>query len=255
MISSTPTTSADTDPILPLPIIYQDEYLVAINKPSGLLVHRSPIDRHETRFALQLLRDQLGQRVYPAHRLDKPTSGILLFALSSNVAKQLSDSFANHQVKKNYLAVLRGYCDEQGVIDYPLKHHFDKMTDKRARLNKPAQSAITAYQQLATVELPVAVDRYPQSRYSLVAAQPQTGRTHQLRRHFKHISHPIIGDAKYGKSTHNRFFAKEFGATRLLLHAHTINLNHPITGEQLLLTAELEGRFKKVLEHLGWNLD
>jgi len=90
----------------PLEILYQDEYLIAINKPSGLLVHKSPIDKHETRFALQELRDQIGQYVYPVHRLDKPTSGVLLFALDREIAKSMSQYFRNNLVHKEYTAIV-----------------------------------------------------------------------------------------------------------------------------------------------------
>src|SRR5688572_1830823 len=128
-----------------LPIIYRDEYLVVINKPGGLLVHRSEIDRHETRFAVQLLRDQIGQMVYPIHRLDKPTSGVLVFALSAEVARQLSDIFTRQALTKTYVAVVRGFAPEQGLIDHPLLEELDKYTDKKARANKPAQPAITTF--------------------------------------------------------------------------------------------------------------
>lgn len=236
-----------------LEVLYQDEHLVAINKPAGLLVHRSKIDRYETRFALQMLRDQLGQHVYPVHRLDKPTSGVLLFTLSTNTARQVSEQFANTTIDKVYLAVVRGYTPEKGVIDHPLKEQLDKMTDKLSATNKPAQSAITRYQRLATVELPIAVDRYPQSRYSLVEAYPETGRKHQIRRHFKHIAHPIIGDAKHGKGVHNRFFQQHFGCHRLLLSCTQLSLTHPVSGQPLTVSAPLDERFQKIISTLGWN--
>nr|WP_240554851.1 tRNA pseudouridine(65) synthase TruC [Oceanicoccus sagamiensis] len=236
-----------------LAIIYQDPYLVAINKPSGLLVHRSKIDRHETRFALQMLRDQLGQHVFPVHRLDKPTSGVLLFALSSEIARQVSQAFANNQVSKSYLAIVRGWCAEQGTIDYALKEQLDKMTDKLSRSDKPAQTAVTHFKRLATVELPFAVDKYPQSRYSLVEAKPITGRKHQLRRHFKHIAHPIIGDAKHGKGSHNRFFQSQFDCHRLLLACTSLSIPHPISGEMVKLDAPLATDFQSVIAQLGWS--
>ncbi len=109
----------------PLEILYQDAYLVAINKPSGLLVHKSPIDKHETRFALQLIRDQIGQYVYPIHRLDKPTSGVLLFALNAEIAKIMSESFRSSEVEKEYISVVRGYTNSEELIDYPLKQMLD----------------------------------------------------------------------------------------------------------------------------------
>ncbi len=236
-----------------LPIIYHDNYLVAINKPSGLLVHRSNIDRHETRFAVQMLRDQLQQYVYPVHRLDKPTSGVLLFGLSPEIAKTLSDAFAHRKVSKTYLAVVRGYADGEGIIDHPLKEKLDKMTDRLSRADKPAQSAVTRYQRLATAEIPYEIDRYPQSRYSLVKAFPETGRKHQIRRHLKHIGHPIIGDAKHGKGVHNRFFNSHFNSHRLLLACIQLQLQHPVSDELLTLDADLDTDFQSVIDGLGWS--
>ena len=235
-----------------LEIIYQDEYLVAINKPSGLLVHRSMIDRHETRFALQMVRDQIGQHVYPVHRLDKPTSGVLLFALSSEVARSVSEYFHNKTVQKTYLAVVRGYTPESGTIDYPLKEKLDKIADKKSRQDKPAQEAVSHYQRLATIELAVEVDRYPQSRYSLVQVTPETGRKHQIRRHMKHIGHPIIGDAKHGKGVHNRFFQQQYHCHRLLLACTSITIKHPITQQNLVLSAKLDTSFSQLLQEFNW---
>lgn len=210
------------------------------------------IDRHETRFALQEVRNQIGQRVYPLHRLDKPTSGVLLFALSPEIAKRMGQQFESNSVKKNYLAVVRGYAPESGVIDHALKEELDKMTDRKARLDKPAQDALTEFTRLATVEIPVAIDRYPQSRYSLVEAQPKTGRKHQIRRHMKHIAHPIIGDAKHGKGNHNRYFATHFGADRLLLACIEMEVIHPVSGQPLFLRASLDKRFSDLIKHFGW---
>ena len=237
----------------PLEIIYQDKHLVAINKPSGLLVHRSNIDRHETRFALQLLRDQLGQHVYPVHRLDKPTSGVLLFALSSEIARLLSESFSSNLVKKTYLAIVRGWCPEQGSIDHPLKPQFDKMTDKDKLKNKPAQQTLTHFNRLATVELPFAVDRYPQSRYSLVEVKPVTGRKHQIRRHFKHIAHPIIGDTEHGDHRHNRMFRERLNVDQMCLVATELKILDPASGKPLCIRAEPCGEMKRVLRQNGYD--
>ena len=235
-----------------LDILHRDVDLVVINKPPGLLVHRSAIDRHETRFALQILRDQLRQHVYPVHRLDKPTSGILVFALSKDVAKHLSQQFREQAVSKRYLAVVRGYCPEAGEIDHALSHKQDRVADARARRGKAPQEALTRFRRLATVEWPEAVDRYPQARYSLVELQPQTGRKHQLRRHMKHIGHPIIGDANHGKGIHNRFFATRFGCARLLLACTGLELLHPVTGQWLCLSADPGEDFERVLAAFGW---
>ena len=233
-------------------ILYQDDHLIAVNKPAGLLVHRSKIDRQETRFALQMIRDQVGRRVYPVHRLDKPTSGVLVFAFSPEMARLLTEAFARRAVTKTYLAVVRGYIDAHGVIDYPLKERFDKTTDARARRDKPAQPAVTVYRRLAQVEVPVAVGRYPTSRYSLVEARPETGRMHQIRRHMKHIFHPIIGDGKHGEGRHNRFFSTRYGSNRLLLAATELSFTHPFSQKALRLVAPLDGPFTAVIDQLGW---
>ena len=245
----TPATVPSSEP--ELPILYRDQYLVAINKPSGLLVHRSPIDRHETRFAIQLLRDQIGQRVYPVHRLDKPTSGVLLFALERDVARVVNESWQADKVSKHYVALVRGYFNAPCLVDHPLRYQADKHGDAPGS-SQPLQEAQTAFTPLAQIELPEAVDRYPTSRYSLVHCRPITGRKHQLRRHLKHLHHPIIGDPKYGKSVHNRFFADRFGANRLLLAATELQLQHPVTGAPLSICAPINGRFAQIVDSLQW---
>ncbi len=235
-----------------LDILYLDDDLVAVHKPSGLLVHRSEIDRRETRFALQLVRDQLGQWVYPVHRLDRPTSGVLLLALNPEAARALSTAFASGMVKKTYLAVVRGIAPAQGLIDYPLVEEPDRISDCRARTEKEAQPAVTEFRRLAEVELPCPVGRYTSSRYSLVEAHPGTGRKHQLRRHFKHLFHPIIGDTTHGEGRHNRFFREKFDSSRLLLAAVEVEFPHPLTGERIRVCAPLDEVFAGVLGRLGW---
>ena len=219
---------SDNNKIEVLEILYQDEYLIAVNKPSGLLVHKSPIDRHETRFALQIVRDQIGQYVYPIHRLDKPTSGVLIFGLSKEVAQAFSDMFAGGSVSKTYLAITRGHTPESGLIDHPLSQMLDTKEQKLAGITKEEQCAITLFEREAIVTIPYEVDRYPATRYSLVKLNPKTGRKHQLRRHMKHISHHIVGDTKHGRGEHNKFFRKHYDINRLLLHALEISFIHPI---------------------------
>jgi tRNA pseudouridine65 synthase len=238
--------------LLKLEILYQDPYLVAINKPSNLLVHRSNIDRHETQFALQLLRDQLGQHVFPVHRLDKPTSGVLIFALNSDIARQLCEAFANSGIEKTYWAIVRGLAPENITVDHPLKPKFDKYNNRPKQQDKPAQTAITHIKRLNSIELPYSVDRYPQSRYSLIEAKPVTGRKHQIRRHLKHISHPIIGDVKHGKGTHNRFFKDHFNCDRLLLTCQQISFQHPITQNKITIQSHLDESFKALLLAFNW---
>ncbi len=234
-----------------LEIIYQDQYIVAINKPSGLLVHKSPIDKHETRYAMKILRNQIGQWVYPVHRLDKPTSGLLLFALSPEVAKQIGEQFTNNTVRKTYLALVRGYTPLGGIIRHALKEtamfkHQKKMVGK-----KEPQDALTLFRRLTTIELPYSIDKYPSTRFSLIAAYPRTGRTHQIRKHLKHISHPIIGDAKHGKGNLNRIFETNHGLHRLLLAATELSFNHPISKDNISLIAPLQTDFKTLILDMG----
>ena len=230
-----------------LEILYKDDYFVVINKPSGLLVHKSPIDKRETLFALQLVRDQIGQYVYPIHRLDKPTSGVLVFALSSEIAHSMSALFGQNAIEKEYKAVVRGYTLDEALIDYDLKVILDKKADKDKSDNKEPQSAQTYYQRLATVELPYAVSRYPVARYSLVKLSPKTGRKHQLRRHMKHIFHPIVGDTRYGRTEHNNLFREKYDVHRLLLHANRISFVHPVTKESLVIDAEVDAVFTRII--------
>ncbi len=234
-----------------LDILYRDDHLIAIDKPPGLLVHRSDIDRHETRFAVQLLRDQIGRRVQPVHRLDKGTSGVLLFAFATDITRELSRQFENNEVEKTYLAVVRGWPPESGLIDHALSRQYDDYG--RTLPAAEAQPAMTRYRRLATIELPIAVDRYPTARYALVELTPLSGRHHQLRRHMKHISHPIIGDATHGKGRHNRFFQNEFGCGRLLLACVGIAFRHPDTGEKVGVGATPKDQFAALLERFGWS--
>lgn len=210
-----------------LAVLYQDDAVVAVHKPSGLLVHRTGLDAGERWFAVQLLRDQLGGRhVFPVHRLDKGTSGVLVFALSSSDAAAVAAQFATHTVGKRYLAVVRGWPPEAGSIDHPLTHE-----------TKDPQPALTRYRTLERITLPLRADRYPESRYALVEACPETGRTHQIRRHLKHLGHPIAGDTTHGVGAHNRLWRSAFGCHRLLLACTALELRHPRTGEPLRLEA------------------
>ena len=236
-----------------LSILYQDKHVVAINKPSGLLVHRSMVDRHETENAMRTLRDQLGQWVWPLHRLDKPTSGVIVFALDKETARLMTRSFSSGQVSKYYLAIVRGFTKDRECIDYPLKNLWDKMTDQKAKRDKPERPAVTQYRRLATVELPHSVGRYCTARYSLVYVAPLTGRNRQIRRHMKHIFHPVIGDTTYGDGKQNDFFRKNFNCHRLLLHAKGIEFIHPYSGQQIQIQAPLDTTFGSLLEALKWD--
>jgi tRNA pseudouridine65 synthase len=236
----------------PLTEIHRDPWLLAVHKPAGLLVHRSPIDRHETEFALQYARAlNGGEHVYPVHRLDRPTSGVLVFARDAETAGTLGKTLMAGEVRKTYLAMVRGWTPEQGVIDHPLR---DEPEDRRRRHEpQPLREACTHYRRLATAEIPVAIEGHATSRYSLVELHPETGRKHQLRRHMKHISHPIVGDANHGRGRHNRYFAERFGQGRLMLAATEMSFSHPVTGAKLELKAKPEASFLQVLSIFDGN--
>lgn len=224
--------------------------MAAVAKPPGLLVHRTGLDAGETRFALQMLRAQLGRPVWPVHRLDKGTSGVLLFALDAAAASALGRQFEAGTVRKTYLALVRGWPASSGCIDHPLRRMKD---DARPRARRPAAAtdaaaadtaaadaalpALTRYTTLARYTLPVPHGAFAATRCAQLALMPETGRRHQLRRHCKHMAHPIIGDATHGKGPLNRALAPLLGTSRLWLHAWQLALAHPATGAPLCLQA------------------
>ncbi|MBX2819133.1 MAG: tRNA pseudouridine(65) synthase TruC [Rhodothermaceae bacterium] len=230
-----------------LHILFQDDHYVAIHKPAGLLVHRSSIDIRERQFALQKVRDQIEQKVYPIHRLDKPTSGVLLFGLSSEAAKAASTLFEQQAIQKTYLALVRGYTEESGEIDHPISWIPETKKEKKASIQKEPQSALTHFSLVSKTELPFPVGRYETCRYSLVSLTPKTGRKHQLRRHMKHISHPIVGDTRHGDWRHNRFVESQFGCHRMLLHASELQFTHPFTDEAVRIHAPLDEEFSSTI--------
>lgn len=223
-----------------LDIIYQDEDFVAINKPCGLLVHRTRIAEEQKYFALQLLRNQLGQWVYPVHRLDRPTSGVLIFGLHEQAAGALQTQIKEKVVEKKYWAVVRGHIHSGGILDYPLKK------EDTGRL----QEAQTYYKPLAQTELPIEVSRYKSVRYTLVEAQPLTGRMHQLRRHFAHLRHYIIGDKRHGERHHNRMFKERLDCPFMLLHACSLKFEQPFTKKSVEIFAPFPLHWEKVMPFL-----
>ncbi len=229
-------------PGVALTLLHRDTRVVALDKPSGLVVHRSEqvSDRDN---CMTRLRRQLGQWVWPVHRLDRGASGALLFALDPEAAHGLALAFAQRRVDKLYLAVVRGYAPSTGVIDYAL-------TDDEG--GAPAE-AITRFACLAQVELPIAVGRYGSARYSLVSAEPRSGRHHQIRRHLRHIGHPLIGDVTHGEGRHNRLFREHFGCRRLLLHAWHLRAPHPAQAADVDVCAPLPVDFAQVCARLGWS--
>ena len=234
-------------------IIYEDEFLIAVNKPSGLLVHPSWIASRNTPHLTGVLKQYLGHSAYTIHRLDRPTSGVIVFAKNKATAQKLNHLFAERKTQKTYLAVARGFVPEEGTVDYALKEKLDKIADKHANPDKPAQPAVSHFRCLATATVDIAVGRYPSSRYSLVEVKPETGRKHQIRRHLKHISHPIVGDTKHGDLRHNKAFVESFDSQRLLLMATELCFEHPDTGEWLTLSAGVDPKVERLFDELGWS--
>ncbi|MCG8581104.1 MAG: pseudouridine synthase [Bacteroidales bacterium] len=224
-----------------LEIIYQDQYMVAINKPHGLLVHRSSIAADAEEFALQMVRDQIGKTVYPVHRLDRKTSGILVFALNSRVAAKLKTILEDTVTQKNYIAIVRGFFPDSIELDYAL-------TNDRGK----TQDAITQFKTIKRSELPIPFGKFSTSRYSLIEAWPKTGRMHQIRKHLNHLRHPIIGDRPHGCNKQNRLFKERWNMTTMLLHARQLNLLHPVTKEPLILKAKPFEEFDRMLHDLGF---
>ncbi len=225
----------------PLSTLYRDDHLVAVFKPAGHVVHRTPLCP-EAPAVLPLLRDQLDRFLLPVHRLDRGTCGVLLFALDKPTAADLGEQFRQHRVDKLYLAVVRGWTAAAGVIDHPYV----------TVPGTPARPAITAFRRLRTCELPIPVKPYASARYSLVEARPLTGRQHQIRRHLKHLSHPLVGDVVHGRHEHNELFRRQFGCHRLLLQAVRLSFRHPASGQPLTIEAELDAELAILFGQLGW---
>lgn len=223
-----------------LEILYQDDYCAAVHKPAGMLVHRQPGDP-DRETLLRLLRNQLGRQVQPVHRLDKPTSGIVLFALDRENDGLFHQLFQERSVDKVYRALVRGYTEPSGVIDYPVKD------DRTGAL----QDAVTTYRRLAVTELPIPVGRYQTARYSLVEVRIETGRTHQIRKHFAHLRHPLIGDTQHGDTHHNRMFREKFNCYRLLLAAVRLEFVHPLTNVPIVVEAAPDFSFSSVVDRLA----
>ena len=229
----------------PIDILYQDDVLIAVNKPAGLPVHRSKMVNDAEHYLVDVLREQVGGNVYLAHRLDRATSGVLLVARSSEVAAALGEQFMGRDVHKQYLVVVRGWPEPAaGMVDYPLPG---------SRETGPRREARTHYQRLATVEVPIELGRYPQQRYALLLAAPETGRFRQIRKHLAHLNHPVIGDCQHGRSDHNRLYKQHFACHRMLLHAWKLDFHHPASGAPMTLEAPLDAEYTALLERFGWS--
>lgn len=212
-----------------LRLLWRDDYLVVVDKPAGLAVHRGWAPERDV--AMTRVRDAIGAPVFPVHRLDRGTSGVLVFALAAEAAKAFAELFATAMVAKTYVALVRSRPPASGVIDHPLPPGED-----RDEPRVPAQTTFVRLEELG--------------RYSLVEACPVTGRLHQIRRHLKHIGCPIIGDVRYGKGAHNRFFRDHFDLQRMFLHALRIRFPHPMTGAPVAIEAPLAPELATTLDRL-----
>ncbi|MEO5830570.1 MAG: pseudouridine synthase [Rhodanobacter sp.] len=227
-------------------ILYQDDALVAVNKPANLAVHRSKMVGNADEFLIDLLRGQVGDNVYLAHRLDRATSGVLLVARSKEVAAALGEQFMTRTIHKQYLVVVRGWPDPgEDVIDYPLPG---------SRETGPRREARTRYRRLATIQVPIELGRYPDQRYALVLAEPESGRFRQIRKHLAHIHHPVIGDCQHGRGDHNRLYKQHFGCHRMLLHAWRVDFTHPVSGLPMRVEAPLDEAYTRLLARFEWML-
>ena len=227
-------------------ILYQDEALIAVNKPANLAVHRSKMVGNAEEFLIDLLREQVGDNVYLAHRLDRATSGVLLVAGSKEVAAALGQQFMERTIHKQYLVVVRGWPEPaEDLIDYALPG---------SRETGPRREARTRYRTLATIEVPIELGRYRQQRYAFVLAQPESGRFRQIRKHLAHIHHPVIGDCQHGRGDHNRLYKQHFGCHRMLLHAWQLDLLHPVSALPMRIEAPLDEAYAALLDRFGWSL-
>ena len=233
-----------------LEILYRDEFLIAVNKPPGIFVHRSSMSSASEPNVVRRLRRQIDQLVTPVHRLDRATSGVLLFALDTDTARKMSRCYSERAVVKKYMALVRGYTDDRQTVDYPLKRYRDGLTTGQAS-GANGQQAITEIRTMCRCEVPYSAGRYPTSRYSLIEAVPLTGRRHQIRRHLKQIAHPVIGDVRHGDNQHNHLLKKLCGLDRMMLAACYLEFQHPVTGCRTAINAPLRPDFQSPLKFLG----
>ncbi len=226
----------------PIEILHEDAELLAVNKSAGLLVHKSKIANDETDFLIERLREQVGANLYLAHRLDRATSGVLLLAKSHEIAGELGRAFMARKVTKRYLAVVRGWPAAVGAIDYPLPG---------VREHGPRKPALTRWRTLATATVPIEMRRYPEQRYALVEASPETGRYRQIRKHFHHVSHHIVGDTSHGRGDHNRLWRIHFGMHRMLLHAWRLEFAHPRSDASMRIEAPVDAAWREAMARFG----
>ncbi len=222
--------------------VFEDTWLKVVNKPSNLIVHHSRYARNLDETSLcQLLNQESDVMLHPIHRLDRKTSGLIIFAKDKSIIPKMQALFAENKIRKQYIALVRGFVEEVGFIDSPI----------RADEAIEYKEAYTAYEPIHSFEVPIPVQPYETARYSLLRLTPSTGRMHQLRKHMNKFSHPIIGDPKYGNRHHNHMFIEKFNCSNLFLHAKTLSFIHPMTNENLVLTGVFPEFWKTVLGSLG----
>jgi tRNA pseudouridine65 synthase len=211
-------------------LLFVDDQVVVVNKPSGLLVHRG--SGNDDDVAMFRVRDLLGAHVYPVHRLDRATSGALVFARTREAAAVLCQSFESRKIDKHYLALVRGTPSQSGLVDHPIpKSEGGERVPAVTRFVLCARSSV--------------------DRCALVLAMPETGRFHQVRRHLRHLGHPLIGDVNYGSGELNRRYRAAYDLRRLALHAQAIAFDHPITQARVAITAPMPDDLGLALERLG----
>ena len=250
---SEPTGLSETDDFIderlsrPLQIVYQDDNYVAVFKPAGLVVHRSKMTQSHEPVLLQALRDQLNQFVYPVHRLDRPTAGLILFGLSGAAAAKMVELFTNRRVSKYYQALVRGFVPRPCVIDKPLREKFGEDWDEGSTASHPTQEATTHFDVLEHYQVSWPIGDFESSRFSLLEVQPVTGRWHQIRRHLNHMANPVIGDHRHGDHRYNQLVYAQTGVYRMLLTAMRLDFRHPYTGELHSIVVGRGSEFDRIL--------
>jgi len=224
-------------------LLFEDDRYLAVSKPAGLLMHKTAIDAHEKENLRDILREVRLGKLDPVHRLDKPTSGVVVFGKDAEAINACKQQFESRDTVKDYLCVVRGHVDHSGCIGKPLPKGMEG----------PPKVARTSFDALDNCELPYPVSRYSTARFSLLRCTPHTGRYHQIRLHMRHFRHPILGDSQHGDKPQNRAFASYSGASGLWLHAGRFAFSHP-EGGQVNLTAALPDRWKFVADATGWDL-
>jgi len=226
-------------------ILFEDDFILVVNKPNNVLIHKSYYARNiTTPTLLHILKEQIGVALFPVHRLDRKTSGILILAKQKEIVAEFQELFNENKIQKTYIAIVRGIVESSSIIDSPVKNPDTKVYKKAETHCKPMFSK----------ELDIPVHPYETSRYSLVQLSPSTGRMHQLRIHLNKVSHPIVGDYKYGDRFHNRMFENEFNCHNLFLHAVLLEFTHPKSNNHIKISAPFPSDWNKIFDLFNWNL-